>query len=247
MKNDTIELSIIIPVYNSQKIIGDSLSLIGEWIKKQKITVELIAVDDGSTDQTKRIMDELKSKINNYEVISFETNKGKGYAVKKGLEMARGNYMLFTDTDLPYGLDIIMKMHENIKNHPEIDLLYGSRHHDESDYDGYDSIRKIGSLFFSACIRSLILPDVFDTQCGVKIMSKKFSAIALKKMTVDRFAFDIELFVIARANHLKYSEFPVILKNNSESSIKIFRDTVKMLSDILKIRKNYKKRIYEMR
>lgn len=245
MKNNNIELSIIIPIYNSQKIIGESLSTISDWIRKQNINIELIAVDDGSTDQTRQIINEFASKIDNYEIISYEKNKGKGYAVKKGLKVAKGEYILFTDADLSYGLDIIARMYEHIKNHSDIDLLYGSRHHEESDYGEYGIIRKIGRLFFSTYTRWVTSLDVFDTQCGIKIMTKKLADMVKDKITIDGFAFDIELFTIARANKLKYSEFPVVLENHDEGSIRIFRDTSKMIVDIFKIRINHKKGLYK--
>jgi len=244
MEND-IQLSIILPVYNGQKIVAGSLSQINEWMRRQKISIELIVVNDGSVDQTTKILNEWSDKINNYHIVDYQINRGKGHAVKKGFEAAKGAYVLFTDTDLSYGLDLILTMYQEIQSHPEVSLLHGSRHHGESDYAEYSFVRKLGRLFFSTYIRALILPDVSDTQCGIKIMMKVFADLAVKKLTVERFAFDIELFVIARANNLIYKAFPVTLENNGESSVKIIKDSLAMLADILNIRRNYRAGVYK--
>jgi len=195
-----------------------------------------LVINDGSSDNTTTIINSLKQTPDKFIFINYKENKGKGYAVKKGIESSVGDYVLFTDADLSYGLPIISKMFEKIKDSLDIDLLFGARNHPESQNDKYGIIRKFGHLFFSNFTRRLILPDVYDTQCGIKIMSRKLANIAKEKLSIDRFAFDIELFTITRANKLKYAEFPVILAHQGETSVRIFHDTLSMMADIIRIK-----------
>lgn len=241
-----MDLSIIIPVYNNSSYIEASLSRLKSWLTSSKYQIEVIIVNDGSTDNTLKIINKDKDNIPNLNIVSYEQNKGKGYAIKQGLINSKGNFILFTDTDLSYGLDVIIEMFEKIRNNPTISLLVGSRNVLSRNNAGYGILRNISHLLFLYYVKIVILPKAIDTQCGIKIMTKEFASIAIKKLTINRFAFDVELFVITLANNLNFTEFPVLLKNHETSSLKILKDTFNMAKDILKIKKNYKSGYYKI-
>ena len=117
------------------------------------------------------------------------------------------------------------------------EFLYGSRSNCQSSFNtNYGFVRKIGRMFFSNVVRWLMFFRVPDTQCGLKMMKKEFSDLVVKKSIINRFAFDIELFVIAISNHLSMRDFPVVLKHHKESSVRLFKDTILMFMDIMRIR-----------
>jgi len=238
-----IELSLITPVYNGEKILRDTLEKLSDFLRANS-DVELILVNDGSTDNSKKILEEFLKNNERTEIVNLENNQGKGKALKAGSKMAQGRFIGFTDADLPYGLKIINSMCKELRENSSVSLLFGSRGNKYSKFSNYGLLRKGGRLFFSWIIRILVLPDISDTQCGVKVMKKELAKLVAEKSTINRFAFDIELFVITKINGLFYKDFPVELQNQKESSVRILNDTLLMLLDIWRIRKNIKNKIY---
>ena len=205
---DNIKLSIILPVFNGAEILQQSLEKLSAWISGQPYKIELIVVNDGSDDTTSDILEKFKGKLDYYYTINLPKNRGKGFAVRAGIKAASGAYIVFTDTDLSYGMEIFSDMYKFMNSNKDIYLLYGSRAHSLSrGYAGYTLTRRLSSLLFSGLARFLILPGVKDTQCGVKMFKKEFAILATEKLTVDRFAFDIEMLIIAQENHLKFQDF----------------------------------------
>jgi dolichyl-phosphate beta-glucosyltransferase len=201
------------------------------------MSVEVVVVNDGSTDMTASLLETWKGKFSCYEVVSLPTNRGKGAAIREGLRTARGGAIIFTDADLPYGVNIFGELYTKCINQPGISYLYGSRtNRDSVSEHGYGFLRQFGSSFFSTVVRWLVIADVRDTQCGIKLLSRSFADLVLACSTVDRFAFDIELFVIALENKMSIQDFPVVLNHRKESSVRIITDTILMLIDIVKIR-----------
>ena len=157
--------------------------------------------------------------------------------MRAGIKAASGAYIVFTDTDLSYGMEIFSDMYKFMNSNKDIYLLYGSRAHSLSrGYAGYTLTRRLSSLLFSGLARFLILPGVKDTQCGVKMFKKEFAILATEKLTVDRFAFDIEMLIIAQENHLKFQDFPVALYHREATSVRLVKDAFSMFKDILRMK-----------
>jgi dolichyl-phosphate beta-glucosyltransferase len=104
---------------------------------------------------------------------------------------------------------------------------------------GYGFLRRLGRSFFSRVIRFLVVPNVLDTQCGIKMLRSELAKQVVAKGVINRFAADIELFIIARANHWRYEDFPVELNHRKESSVRLIRDTLIMFKDVLRIKWNF--------
>lgn len=242
---DQIDLSIIIPVFNGEFFLKDSLAELGLFIESDANKIELIFVDDCSTDKTLSIINFFAEKRQSCQIIHLAKNAGKGFAIKEGIKRAGGDYICFTDADLPYGLNIFLKMLAYMRKNQEISLLYGSRNHEESVFkQNYGLVRRFGRLFFSCLVSFLAIPEVSDTQCGIKMMTSKLASLIIEKSCICRFAFDVELFVISKINGFVYQSFPVELRRQNGSSVRIILDTLVMIENILKIRKNAQKGIY---
>ncbi len=237
-----IELSVIIPAYNAGAFIEDTLRRLAALLGESR---ELIVVDDGSGDDTFDVMRRFEGRIPNYSCIRLPRNRGKGFALREGMKRARGTYVAFTDADLPYGLSIFDEMLAVMKKDSALFLLYGSRSHQNSKEEkGYGTLRRFGRNFFSNVIRYLAVPDVPDTQCGIKMLTRELAECASVSAIINRFAFDIELFMIAKAHGWQYRAFPVTLTHRKESSVRLVRDTLVMLLDLLRIISRYERGNY---
>lgn len=234
-KSRPITLSLIIPVFNAGNFLADTVRRIGEWAKVAPYSVEVIFINDGSADNSAAILQHAAEC--GFVVVNSARNKGKGFAVREGLKIARGEFVTYTDADLPYGLDVLGAMVKALGAEPGLALLYGSRSHAASVYkSGYSMVRRLGRAFFSVAIRLLAVRDVPDTQSGLKMMRRNLAQFAARKLIVNRFAFDVELFVLAKANGLRYKDFPVVLDQPKESSVHLVKDTLWMLWDVVGIR-----------
>ena len=168
----------------------------------------------------------------------------KGLALRHGFAASEGKYVAFTDADLPYGLEIINKMYRTMEGNRTVALLFGSRSHSLSKSSSYGWLRSAGRNFFSNVVKNLVISDVKDTQCGVKMLRADLAHRTAVSAMANRFAFDIEIFAIARQNQLQYQDFPVTLSHRKESSVRLIKDTLLMLYDIVKIRLRMQQHFY---
>lgn len=237
-------LSLIIPVFNGHDFLEDTLKLLYAWRGERKEQIEICIINDGSIDDTKEILESIPASFG-IKVITIEKNSGKGVAIRAGIGVATGEYVAFTDADLPYGLNVIDTMLNKMRAKPLLDLLYGSRaHHDSTVRHGYGFLRLLGRAFFSVVVRLFTPTDVVDTQCGIKIFSRPFATAVGRMGQVNRFAFDIEIFVIASVNNFLIESFPVELAHRRKSSVRIVADTINMLWDIMAIRARLLRGLY---
>lgn len=230
-------MSIIIPVLNAEAFLESSLRTLRDYAVSCGYGVEIIVVDDGSSDRTLEIARSYAGSIRDYTILHLPENKGKGGALKEGFRKARGAFLVFTDADLPYGIAMFGHMFGQMRAQTDLSLLYGSRSHPASQSrKKYGFIRNAGRTFFKYVVQSVLLSGIPDTQCGIKMMRKEFAVLLLECSRVDRFAFDIEMFVIARKNSLLFLDFPVELIHHKESSVRLVADTLMMIWDIIHIR-----------
>jgi dolichyl-phosphate beta-glucosyltransferase len=232
-------LSLVIPVYNEEKIIAETMKTVLAYMPNNFADYEVIIVDDGSTDGTLEIAEKLSDE--NITVISYEKNKGKGGAVKAGIMAAGGDFVFYTDCDLAYGLDVIKEGHEFFKKSKETDVLVGSRKKHKDGYAGYTFLRKIMSVAFLSILKIYGGIKQSESQSGMK----GFKTEAAKKIFAlcesDGWIFDFEALLIAQKLKLKIEEIPITVINHRESKIDPMKDSIKMLREIPKIKKRVKK------
>ncbi len=234
-------LSVIIPCYNEGKCIKENVLKVDNFLKTilTKEDYEIIAVSDGSKDDTLSIIESIKE----IKGIGYTENKGKGGAVKYGIEHALGDYILFMDADLSTDLSAIKDVLTNINKY---NAIIGSRHHKKSNI-----IKKqpFSRVFIGWCCRKLVnLKFHFhltDTQCGFKAFKTSFAKKMIKKQTINGFAFDVEYLYIAYLNKQSLLEIPVTWSNDEGSTVSPIKSSIRFFKDLSLIKKNKKKYIID--
>ena len=238
-------LSIVIPAYNEEKRIGETLLSLEEYFKSKKITHEVIVVSDGSTDKTAEIVSGFQKKNPNFFLINNIDNLGKGHAVNCGMKKARGDYRLFMDADNSVRIDFIESFLEEINNGADVVVgsisLSGSKIIDHNVW-----YRRIVGIISKFIIKFVAMLDVNDTQRGFKLFTRAAAEKIFPLQTIWRFGFDIELLVIAKAQGLKIKELPIEWHNPSGSTVR-FIDYIKTFEELLKIAINKILGIYNLK
>ncbi len=230
------EFSIVIPVYNEKNRILKTLNSIYEYFQNENF--EIVIVDDGSNDNTASFIKNKKENIGeNIKIISYQPNKGKGYAVKKGIEKAQGKFILFTDADNSTPIEEFKKLLTALKNNN--DIAIGSRYLPNSDIKIKQSMSRIligrlGNLL----IQLLLVKKIKDTQCGFKLFKNEVAKNIFKKQTINRWGFDMEILTIAQRLNYKIVEVPISWLNSSDSRLRPIRDTIKTFLELIKIKLN---------
>jgi dolichyl-phosphate beta-glucosyltransferase len=235
-------VSVVIPVYNEEKRIEETAEILDSYLKKTVDSYEIVFSNDGSLDSTFEKAKRLSENNPHIKAIGYAQNKGKGSAVRHGMLAANGDVILFTDCDLAYGTEVIGKALERFKE-TGADIVTGSRNLNAESYEGYTFLRKIMSKVYFKLISTAAGFKLSDSQCGFKCFRKKAAHDIFDECVIDSFAFDLEALMKAQNKGYTIAEMPVkILQNdNSESKVRVIRDTFKMLGDIRKIKKANKK------
>jgi len=233
-----IFLSLIIPAFNEQNRITKTLREIDEYLRKKQFSYEILVVNDGSRDNTLVVLERLKDKIKNLKILSYEQNRGKGFAVKFGMENAKGKIRVFTDADNSTSIDHLEKMLPEFER--GYDLVIGTR--DKRDHPEARQVfpQPKWRIFLGDCFNLLVqailgLWGFWDTQCGFKGFTEKAVSLIFPKCKIERFAFDPEILILAKKNKLKIKKIPVLWKNDPESKVKL-KSVFNMLKDLLRIR-----------
>jgi len=230
-------LSVIIPAYNEEKRIPDTLINIDKYLRKQDYQYEIIVVSDGSKDKTAAIVRQLQVKIANLKLIDNKENHGKGFVVRQGLLEAKGDIRLFTDADNSTSIDQVEKMFPWFDK--GFDVVIGSR-----DIKGavlnppQPFYRRFVGNVFNLMVQAIVgLWGIWDTQCGFKALSAKASQDILPRCKIDRWAFDPEILKVGRKLGYNIKEVPIIWVNDPESKVKL-KGMIRMGLDLLRIRWN---------
>lgn len=236
-------ITLIIPMYNESAIIADTAKTVSEYMQKNFESYEILFSDDGSRDGSADIVKALDLPC--ARVVGYEQNHGKGCAVRTGMLEAKGEIVMFTDADLAYGTEVIKRVYDTLKD-ADANMLIGSRNLSKDGYEGYTAIRKLMSKVY---IRVLCMAGGFklsDSQCGCKAYKGEAVKKIFERCKVDGFAFDFESILWAQKFGYKIVEMPVKIINHRESTVRVFRDTFKMLKDLRKMKKRIKKESKEM-
>ena len=244
--NNNPYLSIVIPAYNEEKNLNKGvLDQVSDYLKKQKYTWEVLIVDDGSKDNTTKIVSGFISKHKNFK-LSKEPHRGKGGTVIAGMLKASGDIVVFDDMDQATPIYELEKILPKFKQ--GYDIAIGSR----SGRKGANFVRKVMAFGFMA-LRTLILRLPFkDTQCGFKGFKKEAVSVIFKKMEIFNSSqivkgsavtagFDLELLYIARKMGFKIAEVPVEWEEKGDrgtSGVNPIKDSWDGLRDLIKVRLN---------
>lgn len=228
-----MDISIIIPVYNEEKNISKTLkNIINDF--KTHYNYEVIVVCDGCKDKTEKIAKEISKKNERIKVFGYEKNKGKGYALTYGVNKSLGKIISFFDAGGDFHvnhIDRFVKLMEAF----DADIVIGSKRHPASKVN-YPTKRRFYSIVYQAMIKILFDLNVRDTQTGIKVFKKEILEVILPRAVVKKYAFDLELLVIAKKyGYKKIFEAPVNLNYNFSTSGISFSSIRQMITDTLGI------------
>lgn len=234
--NDT-PLSVVIPAYNEEERIDNSLNTIIRYMENRGYRYEIIVVNDGSTDKTVDIVKNFSVRNKNINLILNEKNMGKGYSVKKGILESNGEYILFSDSDLSTPIEEIEKLIRYLQE--DYDIAIGSRALPNSDVQIHQSFhRELMGKIFNLITRILTLMDIKDTQCGFKCFKKDAAKNIFRRQIINGFSFDVEILYIAKKLGYKIREVPVVWLNSNSTRVNLIKDSIRMFIDLLRIRIN---------
>ncbi len=231
--------SLVIPAYNEAQRIGQSLHKILQYLREVSPESELIVVDDGSTDTTARIVQEVFRGADSIstQLLRHTPNHGKGWSVRTGLQAATRPVGLFSDADLSTPITEAPKLLEPIFA-GEADVAFGSRALNR-DLIGVRQAwhREQGGRVFNLVVRVATGLPFWDTQCGFKAFHLERFRPILAQAESDGFGFDVELLYLAQQANLRLREIPVRWDHNDGSKVSFLRDSLRMLREIVALRR----------
>jgi len=227
-------LSVIIPAYNEAERIPLTLVDIDKHLSSSKYPYEIIVVNDGSTDDTAEVVERFTGMIPNLRVAGYGENRGKGEAVKFGMLEATGRYRLFMDADNSTSIDHFDKMIPHFEN--GYDVVIGSRAHKQSKLTPPQSIlRRLLGKGGNLIIQALVLPGIWDTQCGFKCFTDTAAERIFPLQKITGWGFDVEILSLAKRLGFKIKQIPVVWVNDTESHVGASA-YIKTLIETLRIR-----------
>lgn len=234
-------LSIVIPAHNEERRLPQTLEQVVAFVKKQPFTSEVLVVENGSRDRTLQVAQEFAARHPFIQAI-HEAQPGKGRAIRKGMLAASGSYRFFADADFSMPVDEISRFLP-----PAIDapIVIASREGPGAVRYDEPAYRHFTGRIFNGIIRLLVLHDLDDTQCGFKMFRADAAEVLFPRQTLMGWSFDVELLYIARRRGYAIREIGVPWYFNPESKVNVLRDSWRMFTDLIQIRRNGQRGLYD--
>jgi dolichyl-phosphate beta-glucosyltransferase len=235
----------IVPAYNESERLAVSLPKILDYVHQQQLRSEIIVVNDGSTDDTADVVRSVMSRNTDIRLVENPGNRGKGYSVRHGMLEAQGDVMLFTDADLSSPIYEAGKLFAAIEKGS--DVAIGSRWlQADLQTERQPWHRQLYGRMFNLALRLTLGLKYRDTQCGFKAFTRPAVRTIFTRQRVERWGFDPELLFIADKFHLRTVEVPVEWAHDHRSKISPVRDGLKMALEMVSVRWNDLKGLYEV-
>jgi dolichyl-phosphate beta-glucosyltransferase len=237
------DISVVIPVFNAERFLAERLGALVRYLEESPFEHEIVAVDDGSKDSSGAILDGLASP--RFVSIRSAENHGKFAAIRRGMATARGRCRIFTDADVPYRMNAILRA-ARLVNERGFHLLVGDRSLPQSSYaETLGPIRRVATLAFTTAVRLFVTSGLGDTQCGFKAVRGDVADAIFPLMREDGFAGDVELLYIALKHNLEIKRIPVELGFAGHSTVRPLVHGAAMLRSLFAIRQRYRSGAYE--
>jgi len=241
----SISCSIILPAYNEAARILPYLRSITAYMQDRGQLYEVLVVDDGSTDATASVVETMASTVREVQLLRVPRRRGKGAAVRRGMQAAVGQVQLFADADGATPIQELARLEQAMAN--GADVAIGSRAL-ASQLPGYTVqtrwYRTILTTLFSSVVRRSSLRGITDTQCGFKLFRQHVAADLFRVSSIDGYGFDLELLYVAQQRSYRIVEIPVNWSHQPNSKFRVFRDVLAMLREMAVIRQNRTKGYY---
>jgi len=232
-------VSIVIPAFNEERRLTATLTAVLDYVaRRDGRFAEVVVVDDGSTDGTARLVREFSTKHAAVRLVENPGNRGKGYSVRHGVMEARGEWILFSDADLSAPIEELDKLAAAARE-AGASVAIGSRAMDRSLIQVHQSgFRETAGRVFNLCMRVLTGLSLRDTQCGFKLFEAGTAREVFGRQRLERFGFDVEVLFIARHLGYRMVEVPVRWSHSEGTKVNMFRDSLNMFLDLLRVRWN---------
>lgn len=232
-----LQYSIVIPAYNEQARIVATLDAVLDCVARRDWSVEVLVVNDGSSDGTAQIVRKIAEANPSVRLIENARNRGKGYSVRNGMLQAQAPIVMFTDADLSSPMEEAELLFAALAE--GADVAIGSRWLERSRQTIQQPLyRRFFGRCFNGCTRLVMGLPFADTQCGFKAFRREAALAVFTRQTIERWGFDPEILFIARRLGLKVKEVAVTWGHDERSRISYLRDGMQMMQEILRIRWN---------
>lgn len=238
-------VTVVIPVFNEQERIAKTLYAIKDYLSMQDFCSDVLIIDDGSNDLTSEIVkvvniygEEVKSQKAGLLVQNVK-NVGKGYSIAKGLLLAKGEIIVFTDADSSTPIEELEKLIHKIDE--GFDIVIGSRTLPDSEISCRPGIRSAFSKAFNLTASLLGLVNVSDSQCGFKAYRRDCAQDIATRQQTTGYCFDVEHLHMAEKLGYKVAEVPVRWTHETGSTVSLLNDSLSMFVDLIKIRWTHRK------
>jgi len=226
------ELTVLIPAFNEADRLPSTLAGLAKFLDAWAIDYRVVVMDDGSRDGTATVSDAFGPR---FSTVRLPQQRGKGAAIRQGMLLATGKIVAFTDADLPYDLTAL-KLGCDWIGRGECEAVFGARDLVESRHEARRKLSRIvASAVFREVVKHVVSREVTDTQCGLKIFSRRAAQAIFSRTTIDGFAFDAEVVLLSRRLSLSVRRVPVTLINEYSSTLSLSRHAGKMLQDVLRL------------
>ena len=234
--------SVIIPAWNEERRMSTSLKQVAAFVQEQPESIEVIVVDDGSTDATAAIVEEAGQKHPFIKLIR-NPHGGKGAAVKTGVARAEGQYLIISDTDLSVPIQELPKFLPPTLD--GYDIAIASREIKGAQRINEPYYRHLMGRVYNLLVRMVAVPGIQDTQCGFKAFRREVAREIFPYQTIEGWGFDVEILFIAQRLGYRIVEVPVIWYYGAESKVEPMKDTLCMLGDLWQVRRNAWQGLYD--
>jgi dolichyl-phosphate beta-glucosyltransferase len=228
-------LAIIIPAYNEQERLGPTLARIAEYARTLDFDTEIWVVNDGSSDDTAKLVKCVAESEPLVHLLDCEQNQGKGAAVRRGMLEIDAEWLLMSDADLATPIEELDKLWPHVNEHTPIAI--GSRPLKESELEVRQPwYREFMGRAFNLAVRTLGIKGIADTQCGFKLYRQDVARDIFSRSKIDGFGFDFEVLMIARDLGYAIAEVPIRWQHKEGSKVNLLRDGVRMLRELMLLR-----------
>ncbi len=241
MPSEAPYFSLVIPAHNEENRLPQTLGQVVDFLGSQPFTSEVIVVENASRDRTFQVASAFAQAHPLCRVLR-EPQRGKGNAVRTGLLAARGQYRMFADADFSMPVSEIPRF---LPPRTTADITIASREAPGAVRYNEPLQRHLSGRVFNTLIRALVLPGLQDTQCGFKCFRAAVAQDLAAHQTLGGWSFDVELLAIARLRGYSIAELPIPWYFNPESKVSLLRDSWRMFLDLLTIRRNIRRGVYD--
>jgi dolichyl-phosphate beta-glucosyltransferase len=228
-------LSLIIPAYKEADRLPDTIQRIQQHRRSWNFPIEVIIVVEPSEDRTLAIAENAVKSWVDLRVLTHHERRGKGFAVRTGMNRAKGDFIFFTDADLSTPLEDLDAALALFTKDRSIDLIVGNRMHPESQILQRQNVaRELMGKIFNQIVRVLTGLRIRDTQCGFKGFRRRAAKEIFGRQRIDGFSFDVEVLLLARAMGFAIVEVPVHWTNSTASRVDPVGDSLRMFFDVIR-------------